>query len=209
MSVTGIVLAGGRSSRFGGPKLAAELDGVPILARTVGSISRLADEIIVAGPELPEPLAGGPAGVRLLPDAEPFGGPLPALAGALREARGNLALVVGGDMPRLVPEVLQRMIARLVADESIDVVVLGMPEAPDGPGIERKQVLPFACRVEKTETATSAALGAGDRSLRALLGRLACAELPAAAWREVDLDAQTLLDVDTPSDLERIRRHET
>jgi molybdopterin-guanine dinucleotide biosynthesis protein A len=209
MSVTGIVLAGGRATRFGGPKLAAEIEGVSILSRAIGSISSLADEIIIAGPEMPEPVPGQPESLHLLPDAEPFGGPLAALDGALAVARGDVALVVGGDMPSLVPAVLEAMIARLVDDLSIDAVLLGLPEAAGRTGIERPQVLPLVCRVEAARAAASVSVLAGDRSLRALLGRLAHAELRDVTWRGVDPDARTLLDVDTPTDLERIRRHET
>lgn len=217
MNVTGIVLAGGRATRFGGPKLAALLEGRSMLALAIGALSGVAREILVAGPELPETAehAGIPhrrpraeVEVRLVVDAAPFAGPLSALAGALREAHGDVAVVVGGDMPRLVPAVLESMVARLLADPSIEAVLLGAPQdapAAIGRTDPRRQVLPVAVRVEAASPAARAALVAGDRSLRALLDRLACEEIPARTWLHLDPSAATLLDVDTRADLERVR----
>lgn len=218
MSVTGIVLAGGRGTRFGGPKLAAELEGRSILSRSIDALSKVASEVLVAGPELPE-LLPEPREVpgarvhdavlfRLVADSIPFEGPLAALAGALGEARGAVAVVVGGDMPRLVPEVLGSMVARLMADSTIDAVVLGAPgSASSAPGHTepRRQVLPMALRIAAASTVAREVLDAGDRSLRALLDHLACDEIPPATWLTLDPSAETLLDVDTRFDLDRLR----
>jgi len=48
-----IVLAGGRSSRFGSDKLAADLDGTTLLAATIGTLADVVDDVVVAGPRLP------------------------------------------------------------------------------------------------------------------------------------------------------------
>ena len=210
MSVTGIVLAGGRATRFGGPKLAAELDGRVLLAWAIAALSDITDEILVAGPEIPKvsDLPGGHVGPRIVPDTAPFAGPLAALEGALGEARGDIAVVVGGDMPRLVPTVLQSMVARLMAAADVDAVLLGTPEVPQSAvgGTEpRRQVLPLVVRVRPARAAARDVLAAGDRSLRAMLDRLSCHEIPAATWLGLDPDAATLLDVDTEADLERVR----
>jgi hypothetical protein len=45
----------------------------------------------------------------------------------------------------------------------------------------------------------------GRRSLQALADELGCVELPAAAWLPLDPGALTLVDVDTPNDLDEIR----
>lgn len=205
MTVTGIVLAGGRATRFGSPKLAADLHGRSILAHAVAALDPVVGEIIIAGPSPDPPLesrAGTP--LRLVPDLEPFAGPLPALAGALREATGEVALVVGGDMPLLVPEVLGALLDRLRAGASIDLVRLGAPDdQPDRSGRER--TLPFACRVAPALAGAEEALRSGERALHSLLVRLAGTEVPGAAWRPHDPEARSLVDVDTPADLERLR----
>jgi molybdopterin-guanine dinucleotide biosynthesis protein A len=212
MTVTGIVLAGGRATRFGGPKLAIELDGTAILARAIAAVANVVDEIIVAGPELPVLLelpgeVGRRVGsIRIVPDEDAFGGPLRALAGALPAARGEIALVVGGDMPRLVPEVLAAMVARLLADPALGAVLLGAPdEPPDAGPPARRQVLPLALRLVLARPAAREAMLAGARSLRSLLDRLVSEEIAEPTWRAIDPLGATLLDVDTQADLDRLR----
>ena len=202
--VTAIVLAGGRASRFGGSKLSLQLDGRSLLDRAIAAVATLADDIVLAGP-VPDVLVGQPgASVRNVIDAEPFAGPLVALAGALREARGSLALVVGGDMPSLVPAVLAAMVDRLDADLELDAVILAPPAAAtDEP--PRRQVLPLALRVESGASVSARAVVEGDRSLHRMLDRLRFVELAPADWLGLDPGALTLLDIDRPADLERIR----
>lgn len=213
--VTAIVLAGGRSSRFGGPKLIVELDGLTLLERAVRTIGSVADEVIVAGtpaaPAAPTPQRGASTPdlksvqtvpTRTVTDDEPFAGPLAALAGALRDVSTALAIVAGGDMPGLVPAVLESMLDRLRVDVTLDVVLLTAPD----PSTERRQVLPLALRVETASIAARAAVEAGDRSLVRLVDRLRSIEIPAPEWLALDPDGRTLLDVDRPSDLARIHR---
>jgi molybdopterin-guanine dinucleotide biosynthesis protein A len=209
--VTAIVLAGGRSSRFGAPKLAAELDGATLLDRAVRAVEAVAGFVIVGGPEpaahsgwsiphgRPSTAGDAPASsVRFVDDDQPFAGPLAALAGALRETSTELAIIVGGDMPSLVPTVLAAMLGELASDLDIDAVHLAGPtESPN------RQVLPLGLRVAPAAKAASESLGNGDRSLVRLLDRLRTVEIPAAKWLALDPAGQTLLDVDEPADLER------
>jgi molybdopterin-guanine dinucleotide biosynthesis protein A len=207
---TGIVLAGGRSARFGGQKLAADVDGVSILAATISAFAGLVDGMIVAGPQLPPDwrrVWDDTSPIAIIPDVDRFGGPLAALANVLQHVspdEDGLAIVVGGDMPALVPDVLRAMFDRLDADPSLDALVLGPPDR----GIQSTtplHVLPLAIREGRARTAVLEAVGAGRRSLRSLLDQLPWAELPPADWLPLDPGAGTLLDVDTRADLERIR----
>jgi len=214
VTVTAVVLAGGRSTRFGADKLAAKLGDASVLAATVDAVAHLADHVWVAGPALPDrPPSDTP--VTLVPDRDPFDGPLAALAAVLAAipsvpAPGpdDAAIVVGGDMPRLVPAVLVRMLDVLDVDASVDGVILGRPEPPTG-GLavepRRRQVLPLAVRVQPASRAAREAVEAGDRSLQALLDRIAAIELPAVDWLPLDPGALTLTDVDTRADLNRLR----
>jgi molybdopterin-guanine dinucleotide biosynthesis protein A len=207
--ITGIVLAGGRSRRFGADKLAAELHGRSVLAATIVALEPLVDGLVVAGPALPDDLpATAGTSIGLVRDREPFAGPLAALANVLRvatsEAASELAIVVGGDMPRLVPAVLRSMLDRLESDHGVEAVLLGAPPVAAGSHAPR-QVLPLALRVGPAAVATRRSIAAGDRSLQSLVDRLAVVELPAAAWLALDPDAQTLADIDTPADLRRVR----
>lgn len=202
--VTAIVLAGGRSTRFGAPKLAVELDGEPLLDHALRAVGTVAQHVIVAGgsADHPAPRAMHHQSIRNVLDSEPFAGPLAALAGALRETATELAIVVGGDMPGLHPGVLDAMLGRLAAAVDIDAVLLASPAAEPG----RRQVLPLALRVTTASRAAVEAVSGGDRSLVRLLERLRSIEIPASEWLTLDPAGRTLLDVDRPSDLEEFRR---
>jgi molybdopterin-guanine dinucleotide biosynthesis protein A len=190
--VTAIVLAGGRATRFGSDKLAVEIDGRSVLDRAIAACAAVAPEVLLVGS------AGTTLPVRRIDDPEPFGGPLQALAGALDVTRTAFALVVAGDMPSLVPAVLELLVAALAADPGADAVVLTDPNDES-----RRQPLPLAIRVGPARVAAAAALSAGDRSLVRLLGRLRLVEVPVERWRSLDPEARTLLDVDVPEDIGR------
>jgi molybdopterin-guanine dinucleotide biosynthesis protein A len=203
VTTTGIVLAGGRSRRFGGDKLVATLDGATLLSAAVASVAPLVDGVIVAVAELPDEFLEAEVPVALVHDRESFGGPVAALASVLDSVvepdEADLAIVVGGDMPRLVTSVLGAMLELLRADLGIRAVVLEVPDA------RRRQVLPLALRVAPAQRAARELLALEDRSLRGLADRLDAAELPAAIWRPLDPGGETLVDVDTKEDLERLR----
>jgi molybdopterin-guanine dinucleotide biosynthesis protein A len=207
VSVTGIVLAGGRSSRFGADKLLADLDGQTLLAATIGVVASVAERVIVAGP----PLADGnrpDAQVVFVSDVEPFAGPLVVLANVLEGLEADpsdLAIVVGGDMPALVPDVLRTMLDRLDEEPRVDAVTLEGPSGAAGQS-PPTQILPLALRVPAARQTARSVVEGGRRSLVSLLDGLAHAELPAVRWQALDPAAKSLLDVDTPTDLEDVRR---
>ena len=193
MTVSGIVLAGGASRRFGSDKLAQSIDGISLLDRAIQALAGIVDEVLVViAPDRPVPLlhpaASGPV-VRWVHDPEPFGGPLLGLATGLRAASGSIVLVVGGDMPYLVPAVLRRL--------------AGAPPAAlaDSTGVLRP--LPCALNREAALVAADELLAAGERRLRTLLTRLGSAPLAFAAWQAEDPDGLSLVDIDERADLGR------
>jgi molybdopterin-guanine dinucleotide biosynthesis protein A len=206
LSASAIVLAGGRSSRFGSPKLQALVDGIPLLDLAVRATAEVADEVVIVGPA-----AGGAALtdldslpsrvlVEVVHDPVEGGGPLIGLRTGLAAATGDRVVVVGGDMPRLEPAVLRAMLERLALDSATgraDAVLLGAA----GGG----RPLPMAIRTVEARDAVEAAISAGDTALHAALARLTVAELPEDEWRHFDPTGRTLLDVDTPADLEAAR----
>jgi molybdopterin-guanine dinucleotide biosynthesis protein A len=191
--VTGIVLAGGRSSRFGSNKLEALIDGVRVIDRTVAALANVVDDVIVAGTSP----GAGPVEALVVADPQPSGGPLVGLRSGLTAASRAVALVVGGDMPLLEPALLRAMVDRLASYPTVASVVLG-----DGAEV---LPLPMAIRVEAAVAAIGEALSGSDRSLRALLARLPSATIPEVEWRVLDPDGDTLLDIDRPADLELAR----
>ncbi len=195
---SGIVLAGGRSSRFGVDKLAVEVDGRPLLHRAIVAVAGVVDEVVVviaadgARPRLPTDLA---VPVRVVRDAAPGRGPLAGLAAGLAAARAPLALLVGGDQPSLAPTLLAELLLWLDADADppLDVVAL------EDEGALRP--LPSALRVATVRAAAAYALDGGTRSLLGLFERLHVGAVAGDRWRELDPGGGSLRDVDTPDDL--------
>ncbi len=195
MTADAVVLAGGASARFGSDKLAADLHGRPLLHHALDAVAAVADRIVVVvGPEaaeadLPPSLAGRIVVVR---DAVAHRGPLAGLAAGLEGATANLCLVVGGDMPRLVPAVLRVLLDRLEGDPLLAAARLEAEPPPP---------LPMAVRPGLVSSAVRSLLAEDRRSLRSLLERVPCAVVPAIEWRFLDAEGRSLVDVDVPADL--------
>lgn len=188
--VSAIVLAGGRSRRFGRDKLIEQIDGRTLLEHAIASVGPVAVETIaVAAPDEPRNV---PDGTILVRDPSSFEGPLVGLLTGLRAATQPVALVVGGDMPTMVPWVLAALIDRL-DDPTIDAVVL-----EDG---GESRALPAAVRTAPAIAAAERLVAGGERRLRALFEALATAVIDEPTWRTLDPDGRTLRDVDTPADL--------
>ena len=101
--VSGVVLAGGRATRFGSDKMAAAYEGVPLLRRAIDAVSAVADGVIVVLPPGAE-REELPAGVTVTHDLQEGEGPLAGLhTGLLAAIRSDVVLVAGGDMPELQP----------------------------------------------------------------------------------------------------------
>jgi molybdopterin-guanine dinucleotide biosynthesis protein A len=197
VSVAALVLAGGASTRFGADKLAADLDGRPVLAHAIAAVRGITNPVVVVlAPDVPIPRAA--EGCLVVRDTEEHGGPLAGLAAgldavvALPAPAPEIAVVVGGDMPSLVPDVLELLAGTLAADTELVAVTL---EA-DPPS-----ALPMAVRPALALLAAQLLLASERRRLRGLLEVVPSAVVPAAEWRRLDRAGSTLRDVDLPEDL--------
>ncbi|HEY5628209.1 MAG TPA: NTP transferase domain-containing protein [Candidatus Limnocylindrales bacterium] len=198
-----IVLAGGASSRFGGDKMAALLDGRPILHHALAAAAEVAGTVVVVlapGADTTS-LPAGRSRLVVAHDPETHQGPLAGLAAGLSAMAQaapevDLAIVVGGDMPWVVPAVLRALLAALDADATLGAATL---EA------EPTAVLPMAVRPSMIAPVAAGLLAVGRRALRGVLARVPAGVVPATTWRALDSEAQTLRDVDLPGDLRRAR----
>ncbi len=193
--LTALVLAGGRSSRFGSDKLAAELDRRPLLHHALAAVATVAGRIVIVSapgvaPSIPPELAER---VRVTHDAEPFRGPLAGLAAGLEACETAVAVVVGGDMPRLVPAVLRQL--AMSVGPAISAVALEVAGSV--------QPIPMALDVLAARRSVASVLARGGRSLRDLLLDLGATSMPALTWRSLDPNGDTLVDIDRPADLGR------
>lgn len=195
--VGAIVLAGGRSSRFGRDKLVEHVDGHALLDRSIDAVRAVATDgevVVVMAPNHDIPVAGD---VRVVRDPFAYGGPLVGLAAGLQalDPAVERVIVVGGDMPTLQSVVLRRLVGT-VGPEHPAVLL----EEPEREG-HRAPALPAAFDRAAATAVAGALVDAGERRLRALAEHLGVTMVPWADWQLDDPDARTLHDIDTPDDL--------
>jgi molybdopterin-guanine dinucleotide biosynthesis protein A len=163
--LTGILLVGGSSTRFGSPKALARLAGETLAERAWRLLGEVCEERIAVGRAANLPFAA-------LPDEGT--GPVAAIAVGLRAAAHDVALVVPVDMPLLTADAL-----RLLAEACRDAAI-----AQNGP---------LPCALARR---TLPAFQTDERRLRTVLEGLDTAQ--------VVLDERTLLNVNTPADLDTL-----
>lgn len=200
---SGVILAGGRSSRMGRPKMAIRLEGESLLTRTTRTLLACCDEVLViAAP------AGNPDGVedalhelgslpqlKILRDLEPYKGPLPAIVRGLSEARGALSFVTAGDSPLLVPALVAGMLAMLENETPIHALI---PRVDGHP-----QPLTAAYRSQPMRELFLQALARGENSPRRVLHEAPLRELSPSELRSWDPELRSFLNINNPADLER------
>jgi molybdopterin-guanine dinucleotide biosynthesis protein A len=120
VSWTGVVLAGGRSLRFGGvDKTRLPLGGRTLLQRALGALAEVTDATMVVG-------ATPMAGVVTVSDRYPGAGPLGGILTALDTIDSSHALILAADLPFISGSLL-RDVQRAGADAAAAVV-----QHPDG-----------------------------------------------------------------------------
>ena len=164
VSATAIVLAGGRSSRFGSDKMAADIFGEPLLHHAVRAATSVCAEVLVVGAPsgLPVELPGGmPEAPVVVLDVDLHEGPLAALAHAATFATQDRMLLIAGDMPDLQPAILERVLTWGDGSDGACLVVDGWPQ-------------PFPMGLDRAAASTHSAelVAAGERSLRRLIAGL-------------------------------------
>jgi molybdopterin-guanine dinucleotide biosynthesis protein A len=146
-ALTGILLVGGASSRFGSPKALARFDGVALAERGWRLLGEVCDERVAVG-RLRE-------GLPFRSLADEGTGPVAAIAAGLRSASHEVAVVIPVDMPLLTVRALM-----LLAEVCRDAAVA--------------QAGPLPCALARR---TLPAFEAGERRLRTVLDGLDTAQI--------------------------------
>lgn len=97
MTVTGIILAGGKSTRMGQDKAFMQWNGKSFLQHVIDAALPVCDAILLSGDQ-PELQKFGFTIVNDLRDGE---GPVTALAGCFRQVKTDVALVLSCDVPQI------------------------------------------------------------------------------------------------------------
>jgi molybdopterin-guanine dinucleotide biosynthesis protein A len=175
-ALTGVLLVGGASTRFGSPKALARFGGETLAERAWRLLGEACDERLAVG----KTADGLVLPFELIDDGSRVRAPLAGLVAGLRAARTDVAVVIPVDLPLLTATALQQLAARCK-----DAAV---PASGPLPGAYRRSALP----------ALERALAAGAFRLRDVLAELDVAIVP--------IDETQLVNVNEPEDLERLAR---
>ena len=173
--LTGILLVGGASRRFGSPKALAELEGETLAARAWRTLGKVCSERLVLG-KREDGLA---LPFEILDDGSEVRGPMVGLVAGLRAASNDVCIVLPVDVPFIRAAHL-RELATACADAAV-------PQTGPLPGAYRQSALPVLER----------RLASGELALRNALTDLDA--------NVVDLEAGALVNVNEPAELERFQ----
>jgi len=173
-ALTGLLLVGGASRRFGSPKASAPFGEETLAARAWRLLGEVCDERIAVG----KSADGLALPFALLDDGTPVRAPLAGLVAGVRAAAHDVCLCLPVDCPLMTADAL-RALAEACADATV---------SPSGPlpGAYRKSALPVLER----------RLAEGRLALRDALSELDVST--------VELDGAVLGNANTVAELERM-----
>jgi molybdopterin-guanine dinucleotide biosynthesis protein A len=193
--ITGIVLAGGRSTRMGQDKASLVFGDETLLARSIRLVGSVADEVLVVARVSQggsDPFLGLPVPVVFDPIEDL--GPLAGIAAGLEASRTELNLIVACDMPLVNPAVLRRLLD-LREEADICLAVIDGHASP-------------LCAVYRRGVAITAQamLDSGERRVMTLLDRVQTKRVDAAVFRDIDPNLDTFVSCNTPDELQEAAR---
>jgi len=178
-----IILAGGKSTRYGQDKATLPYGEGTLLDHVVGVAQQVADAVVVVGGPS---TASGTA--RQVTDLRPGAGPLQAALAGARELDGRESLLLACDLPYVTAELLLAIAAPLHGHAARLPRVAG-----------REQYL-AGCYGEGAWRQFEARWAAGCRSLHGACRGLDIAWLDERELERAAIPLATLRDVDTPAD---------
>jgi molybdenum cofactor guanylyltransferase len=171
--VTGVLLVGGASRRFGSPKALGRFQGEVLGERAHRLLEGAFGSVLVVG----KAADGLRLSFDVVDDGSDMRAPIVGLVAALRVAATDVSVVLPTDMPFVSAELLHRLV------EGVEGVDAAVPQTGPLPGAYRKSALPVLER----------RVASGDFALYRALEQLTV--------RVVELDEDELTNVNTPADL--------
>ena len=191
---SGVILAGGRSTRFGeADKAVAELHGTPMIRRVADRVEDVIDELVVNCREdqrksIRDAMVGYPLETTYALDETPDMGPLVGIRNGLEAATGEAAFVVACDMPFVDPTLADYLFGRTDGAEA------AVPQLED----DWLQTTQAVYDVDAMSSACEAAISDDQRRIVAALDRL----------EYVVVDREVVERVASPESFENINSRE-
>ena len=196
MSIVGVVMAGGRNTRFGDLKAFAQVGGMRIIDRVAAVLRAVADDVVLSANDLAAYAPTGlPARPDLIPDLGALGGVHAALSWA-RERGDAGILAVACDMPFPSLKLLQVIHDRAPAHDAV------LPESDSRRGLEPLfGYYSIACL-----PAIEAAIARADRRMVGFHADIDLACVPLEEVRKLGDPTLMFMNVNTREELELAQR---
>ena len=189
--MTGVIQAGGKSTRMGGqPKALLELGGRRIIERVLDAVAPVVDDVLIV---TNTPALYAFLGVPMVPDVYPDHGSLGGIFSGLTAAAGEVVFNVACDMPFLHSPVARLIVAR--AGEA-DVVIPRVGEQ-----LETMHALYAKACLPHIETR----LMAGRFKIVGLFEDVRVVEIPEEEVARLRAPDVVFMNVNTPAELARAR----
>ncbi len=213
LPASGIILAGGKSTRMGRDKAFVEVGGRPLIERVLERVQQVAEETIIVT-NSPQQYAHLPA--RLVPDVVRGRGPLVGIYSGLQAARHDLAIVVACDMPFLKPDLLRFMLAEsaeydvVIPHTAVSAAPRGLhARPPAGPTAKTKGLHPLHAAYRRTcLPVIEKLIDTDDLRVIAFLAAVRVRYIEPDEIARFDPRRQSFFNVNTPAEWEQALRME-
>jgi len=198
--VSGIILAGGHSRRMGRDKAFIMWQGRTLIEATIAVLQKVCAEVFV--------VAGDAArfahlDISVVPDTLREAGPLAGLHAGLRAMHNELGLVVAVDMPLLDPDLFRALIDAAPGYDA--VVPVSSNDPMHAPHARSKDIHPLHAVYRRTcVPAIQTLLDRGERRVKALLSDVHVRYFTADEIRKIDPQMRSLVNVNTPEELDKL-----
>lgn len=185
---TGVILAGGLNSRFGGqPKALLEVGDRRIIDRVLDAFSKVFDRVMLV---TNDPLRYLPWDLQMVTDIHPVRSSLAGLHAGLFYVRTPFAFFSACDAPFIRPEFIRAVVERIRPD--IDIVM------PRNAGGSEPLAAAYARRCLDP---IQRQLAAGDLKIDRFFSKMRVCWVSDKQLRAVDPNLESFINVNTPEDL--------
>jgi molybdopterin-guanine dinucleotide biosynthesis protein A len=190
--VTLLILAGGRSERFGRSKALYEVNGRPLLSYLVEGVSSLSKRLIISVKSNPEIYSSLFPDAEIVIDEHEIYAPIVGLISSLAEVKTDYVAVLPCDSPLVNPELIILLLRRARGRGG------AVPIWEDG----RIEPLLAVYKTDELRKSILDCWNKSDLKIRCAIESMDIVYVPIDEIREVDPELRSFLNINTPEELE-------
>lgn len=192
--MTGIILAGGKSTRLGEDKAFIKLDSATLLEAVLATVQKVVAEIIIVANKLKKFADFLSPEIQIIQDKIPYQGPLGGILAGLEASNDLYNLIVPCDAPFLKEELLKELLSQA---DGYDAVV---------PKINKKLEPLIAVYSKRCVEPIRASLEKKNFRIVSFFDRVNIKYVTTDIINKCDRDKLSFFNINTKKDLEKARR---